>query len=72
MSLIPEIESGPDLIPQTALVLRKLEVLDAQRKTLRNLLKVCQDRDLANGISPAPVPALEPADVTDPTVPPAE
>lgn len=64
MSLIPEVESGPDLIPPTALVLRKLEVLDAQRKTLRNLLKVCQDRDLANGVVPAAEPA---ANVTDPT-----
>lgn len=80
MSLIPEVDAGPDVIPATALVLKKLEVIDAQRKTYKRLLEVCYDRDEANGTPTRPAktgaktePAAEPAaNVTDQTDTPAE
>ncbi len=80
MSLVPESDSGPDVIPATALVLKKLELLDAQRKTYKRLLEVCYDRDEANGTPTRPAktgaktdPAAEPAaNVTDATEAPAE
>lgn len=81
MSLVPESDPGPDVIPATALVLKKLELLDAQRKTYKRLLEVCYDRDEANGTPTRPaktggattVPAAEPAsNVTDATEAPAE
>lgn len=80
MSLVSDSDSGPDVIPQTAVVLKKLEALDVQRKTYKRLLDVCYDRDDANGTPTRPAkfgaraePATETtADVPDPTVPPAE
>ena len=58
-------EFGPDVIPATAVVRKKLEMLDGVRKTYKNLLKVCEDRDKANGVVAPPASATEPANVSD-------